>query len=264
MKYHSRDFPFLYTMTEGRWISFQKSGILITLELMMCKPNLICSAYLIAGVILLSACAGTGFMNDRSGFELNQIKDSTGIKVVHQSFYSSFRIHDSSLAGAVFGAFGESGESHVILSSSENEGNAFVKNTELEDPVIEVQREFLSAARENNSKIPFVPVSDPLADDKTEYLFRVYKEGIVAVFKTTSWGIAPTSASDQFKVYYRVRLKLVDLAKRRPVWDRECAFDGTGTSLAKLKEERGAGVKSELSQAAIKCGQEFASRLVTH
>ncbi|MHB8483895.1 MAG: hypothetical protein ACYDBV_14455 [Nitrospiria bacterium] len=215
----------------------------------------------LAGLFILSGCASKTSLTNSSQFDPGYLKDISEIPAIYHPPSNSFLVNDSSLAGILFGAFGGRGGSAITLTSAKTNGESLSKKIGLEDPIINVQKDFLAQSDGLSGIHHFRPVDEPVIEDSIEDLRKVYKKGMVLDFKTTGWGLAATSSS-QYKVYYNAQSRLINLTDHKINRVGDCHFEGKESTLDSLQQENGVLLKSILNEAARQCSLQLMTAIL--
>ncbi len=215
----------------------------------------------LAGLLILTGCASKFDLKHGLKFNLNRLKDYSEIPVVRHLPSNSFLINDSSLAGALFGAIGNAGGSVLTLASAKTDGEALSKKIGLEDPIVNVQKDFVSRLQEKLGSSRFRSVDKPPEGDSVEYFKKIYKSGMVLDFKTTGWGIS-SSASSGYKVYYNAQSRWINITDQKIDWTGDCRFEGKETTLELLQQDNGSLLMLTLNEGTEACSFQLFSALL--
>ncbi len=179
------------------------------------------------------------------------------------------------LAGLLGGAAGGAVLGTVHSSSAKDRGMAIlteasdqmVKSYGLEDPVLTVQKEFLSIVLRGSDGPRIQIETTPFPKDELTDVKAKHGPIMVLDFRTMGWGIFSVSNDDKERnrVVYAARGRIVDLSSGKVSWLGKCNItDSAGNppaTTAELVANGGDLLKKRLNEAAKVCaksmGEEF-------
>ena len=163
-----------------------------------------------------------------------------------------------------FGAIGGAIEGGMQIADAKEEGAKFISQTQLTDPITQVQMRFLEAWQQELA-LRELAESKLANDDDEGALQRKFKTDYVLDFKTTGWMItflpqsAVSSEPKKFRAAYAARARLVSLRDKTIVWQDTCKYDRDSslTPLLTIADLAGAdsgmNAKTAMQTLAVNC-----------
>jgi hypothetical protein len=163
-----------------------------------------------------------------------------------------------------FGAIGGAIEGGMQLADAKEDGAKFISQTQLTDPITQVQIRFLQAWQQELG-VRELAESKLASDDDEEGLQKKFKTDYVLDFKTTGWMITflPQSAfsSDPktFRAVYAARARLVRLRDKTVIWQETCKYDRDSSLTPVLTfadlagADSGTNAKTAMQTLALNC-----------
>lgn len=163
-----------------------------------------------------------------------------------------------------FGLVGGAIEGGMQLADAKEEGAKFISQTQLIDPISQVQERFLKAWQPELG-LRGLMTSHLTSDDDEGGLQKKFQTHYVLDFKTTGWAITflpqPIFSNNPktFRVVYTARARLVRLHDKNVVWQEVCTYDRDNTltpvmTLADLDGmESGMKAKMAMQALAVNC-----------
>jgi hypothetical protein len=130
----------------------------------------------------------------------------------------------------LFGAIGGAIEGGMQVADAKETGAKFISQTQLTDPIGQVESRFLSAW------LPELMLKNPgtsqrVGDDDVKTLHKKFGNGYALDFKTEGWMIqlmpqtAFSSEPPGFRTVYAAQARLIRLDDQSVVWQETCQFD---------------------------------------
>jgi hypothetical protein len=239
------------------------------------------SGLLLAGLLLLSGCAGTPSGSppsaDLTGSESRPVAavaeadikinpndrvalQAAGTVVVAQAPGSAF-----SFTRSTPGVTGTEVAVGILLSPAslfgrdqryEGYARSYVGDLTLVDPAPVVRRTFEQRLSSEISAERIRTVEDPVAADSVDALRAVVPNGVGIVVRTTAWQIqiAPEAGMGRQRVVYAAAAKAIQMPEGRIAWQATCrAITPEAISGDELRRDNGRLLKAKLAECASAC-----------
>jgi hypothetical protein len=203
---------------------------------------------------------------------LKDVTPETRVTVVHYS-PEPFAIWrgEQTGRGSALGMFGLVGgliEAGMQSADAKEAGAKFISDSQLTDPIAQVERRFLTAW-EPEARVKPRGQSQLFSDDGVKTLEKKFGEGYVIDFRTTDWGIVPTSrklfSTDPrtYRTTYMARARFVRLKDKTVVWEGACDDNQEDANTSPLSladidgSDKGVTIKAAMSAHAVRCADSL-------
>jgi len=166
--------------------------------------------------------------------------------------------------GLLFGMIGGAIDGGLQMADAKEAGAQFISQTQLIDPIRQVQSRFLPAWSKELGldTLPPLQLAD---DDDVDALKKQIGSGYVLDFKTEGWMIqimprmSFASEPPGYRTVYAARVRLIHLDDESVVWQETCEFDRNSSLTPILKRadldgaDNGEAAKASLHTLATNC-----------
>jgi hypothetical protein len=162
------------------------------------------------------------------------------------------------LFGAVGGAIG-GGLSAYLASSA---GKEMMTTYQLEDPIVDVKAQFLSAFSETFGFSPIESILEPIGKKELSAQSQEIT-GVILDFKTIQWGLSDKTV--EATISYQAHARVFQATGGKVLWEEKCNIqDNHETATPKLKEIQtmpiGALWKERFATVGRKCADEILAK----
>lgn len=210
------------------------------------------AAVLIAGLLLLTGCAGQMARLDEE--DKKALSSEPEVHAVHHKLNFGFAVDSSGhrAAGILV--------SPLLVIVGASQGMTLRNEFGLEDPAPQVKARLVTALQSDLGVARVRFVDEPPVNDAITTLDREFRNGIVLDVLTLKWGLYNARAQ------YSARARLIRLSDARILWEATCKSVAgekePSPELETLKANGGALLKARISEAASICADQLSAWMV--
>ena len=214
--------------------------------------------------IIATGCASSKALKPE---QFAQLKTAQHIQAVHGQ-PPAFRgmTPGRSTAGIVGvtlgGIVGASIVAAVVDAGAKSEGKQLIADYALDDPAPVVKDRVIAALVEQQALVKFNSISNPVEDVGANALRKSFPDATVLAFTTDHWGL--NHFGSEYGVVYEASARLVRTGDATELWKVTCGLDGKDfpkVSMAELKAENGALLRTRLQKSAELCAEKIVQRM---
>jgi outer membrane lipoprotein SlyB len=219
----------------------------------------------IAVLMLLTGCASSKILKQE---ELAQLRGAQEIHVVQGqpaslSILTPAKTTAGVVGGVLGGPLGGAIVGAVVEASARADGKKLMADYALDDPAGLVKERVVTALVEQQAVPTKVRTTDPPVEDiGADALAKLFPGATILAFRTDHWKIIHFGSD--YGVIYGASARLVRTTDATELWKVACHLDGKDfpkLSMAELKADNGALLKTRLQKSAELCAEKLVQQM---
>ena len=146
-------------------------------------------------------------------------------------------------------------------------GNEMVKDHNLEDPILQVKNNFLSAVVQNTGITSSRSIQEPQSEDSLDELQKALGKSLVIDFKTTEWVLSYIRFDwSHYRLRYLAQARLIRLNEPRIIWQGVCKVEEdqllANPTWDEIIANNASLLKAKMKEAANRCADQLIAQFL--